>query len=104
MTTYNEIVKELKQEIAQGINLDDIKDRSYEYVDNYVPVYNNQVIEEWKNMPSEYDNRGSAELGYDAENLNIIQLMQSDLYLYYQDLVNSALDEIAEELEDTASE
>jgi hypothetical protein len=104
MTTYNEIMEEFKQEIEQGIELDDIRDRSYEYVDNYVPVYNNRVIEEWQNMDSEYDNRGAAELGYDVEHLDIIKLMQADLYLYYQDLVSLVLNDLAEEIEEASSD
>lgn len=99
MTTYDEIVQEIKQEIANGETLEDIKDRSYELVDNYVPVYNNRVIEEWQEMPNEYDNRGSAELGHNCEELNIINLMMSDLYLYYQDLVALVLGDFEEELE-----
>ena len=99
MTTYDEIVQEIKQEIANGETLEDIKDRSYELVDNYVPVYNNRVIEEWQEMPNEYDNRGSAELGHNCEELSIINLMMSDLYLYYQDLVALVLGDLEEELE-----
>ena len=99
MTTYDEIAQEIKQEIANGETLEDIKDRSYELVDNYVPVYNNRVIEEWQEMPSEYDNRGSAELGHNCEELSIINLMMSDLYLYYQDLVALVLGDLEEELE-----
>ena len=99
MTTYDEIMKEFKQEIAQGIDLDDIKDRSYEYVDNYVPVYNNRIIEEWQAMPSDYDNRGSAELGHNCQDINIVSLMGADLYLYYQDLVALVLDDLEQELE-----
>lgn len=99
MTTYDEIVQEIKQEIANGETLEDIKDRSYELVDNYVPVYNNRVIEEWQQMPSEYDNRGSAELGHNCEELSIVNLMMSDLYLYYQDLVALVLGDLEEELE-----
>ena len=99
MTTYDEIMKEIKQEIAQGIDLDDIKDRSYEYVDNYLPIYNNRIIEEWQAMPSDYDNRGSAELGHLEQEINIISLMGADLYLYYQDLVALVLDDLEQELE-----
>ena len=99
MTTYDEIMQEIKQEIEQGQDLDSIKDRSYELVDNYVPVYNNRVIEEWTAMPSDYDNRGSAELGHNCQELNIINLMSADLYLYYQDLVNSVINDLQEELE-----
>lgn len=99
MTSYDEIMKEFKQEIAQGIDLDDIKDRSYEYVDNYVPVYNNRIIQEWQDMPSDYDNRGSAELGHNCNEINIVNLMSADLYLYYQDLVALVLDDLEQELE-----
>ena len=48
-------------------------------------------------MPSEYDNRGSAELGI-GEDINIINLMSLDLYLYYNDLFSKALEEIRQEI------
>ena len=92
-------MQEIKQEITNGESLEEIKERSYELVDNYVPVYNNRVIEEWTAMPSDYDNRGSAELGHNCQELNIINLMSADLYLYYQDLVNSVINDLQEELE-----
>jgi hypothetical protein len=99
MTTYDEIMQEIKQELANGEELAAIQERSYELVDNYVPVYNNRVIEEWQLMPSEYDNRGSAELGHNCEELSIINLMSADLYLYYQDLVALVLSDLEQELE-----
>ena len=99
MTTYDEIMQEIKQEIEQGQDLDSIQDRSYELVDNYVPVYNNRVIEEWTVMPSEYDNRGSAELGHNCEEMDIIRLMSADLYIYYTELVGLVIDDLAQELE-----
>jgi len=99
MTTYEEIMQEIKQELSNGEELSDIQERSYELVDNYVPVYNNRVIEEWTEMPSDYDNRGSAELGHNCEELSIISLMMSDLYLYYSDLVALVLSDLEQELE-----
>lgn len=99
MTTYDEIMQEIKQEITNGESLEDIKERSYELVDNYVPVYNNRVLEEWQNMPSDYDNRGAQELGHNCEELSIISLMMSDLYLYYTDLVNDVINDLEQELE-----
>ena len=99
MTTYDEIVQEIKLEIEQGQSLEEIAERSYELVDNYVPVYNNRVIEEWQSMPSDYDNRGAAELGHNCEELNIINLMMADLYLYYQDLVALVISDLEQELE-----
>lgn len=99
MTSYDEIVREIKLEIEQGQSLEEIAERSYELVDNYVPVYNNRVIEEWQSMPSDYDNRGAAELGHNCEELNIINLMMADLYLYYQDLVALVISDLEQELE-----
>ena len=98
MTTYEEIKQEIKLEIEQGQSLEEIAERSYELVDNYVPVYNNRVIEEWQSMPSDYDNRGAQELGHNCEELNIINLMMSDLYIYYTELVGLVIDDLAQEL------
>jgi hypothetical protein len=99
MTTYEEIKQEIKQEIANGQTLEEIKDRSHELVDNYVPVYNNRVLEEWQTMPSDYDNRGAQELGHNCQDLNIISLMSADLYLYYSELVGQVINDLELELE-----
>jgi hypothetical protein len=99
MTTYDEVMQEIKQEISNGQTLEEIKDRSHELIDNYVPVYNNRVIEEWQSMPSDYDNRGSAEMGHNCQELYIINLMMADLYLYYSDLVGNVINDLEQELE-----
>jgi hypothetical protein len=99
MTTYDEIMQEIKLGIARGETLEEIAERSYELVDNLVPIYNNRVVEEWQSMPSDYDNRGAAELGHNCEELNIINLMMADLYLYYQDLVALVISDLEQELE-----
>jgi len=98
MNTVERMVEEIRAEIANGEELEDIKDRSGEFIDSYLPIYNNQIIEEWQNMPNEYDNRGSLELGLGQE-INIINLMSLDLYLYYSDLFNEAVKEVEEALE-----
>jgi hypothetical protein len=99
MTTYDEITQEIKQEMSNGETLEEIKERSYELVDNYVPVYNNRVLEEWQSMPSDYDNRGAQELGHNCQELNIISLMSADLYLYYSDLIGQVINDLEQELE-----
>ena len=98
MNTVEQMVEEIRAEIANGEELEDIKDRSGEFIDSYLPVYYNGIIEEWKNMPSEYNDRGSAELGQGGE-VNIYNLMSLDLYLYYSDLFNEAVKEVEEALE-----
>jgi hypothetical protein len=101
MNVYKYIYEDLKQTITNGEDMESIRDNSGEWIDGYLPIYNNNIIEEWKDMPSEYDNRGSAELGIPGD-ISIISLMQLDLYLYYSDLFFQVLTDIAEELESVA--
>ena len=98
MDTVKGMVEEIRTELANGEELEDIKDRSGEFIDSWLPIYNNRIVEEWQAMPSEYDNRGSAELGQGGE-INIINLMTLDLYLYYSDLFAEAVEEVEESLE-----
>jgi hypothetical protein len=98
-TVKQQMKDEFKTEIEKGyITLEEIQDNSGEWVDGYLPVYNNLIIAEWQKMPSEYDNRGWAELGYDGD-VDIVHLMSLDLYLYYTDIFNEAIAELEEELE-----
>ena len=92
----DEIINELK---GGDVTLDDIRDNSGQWIDGYLPVYNNRIIEEWQNMPSEYDDRGALELGTDGT-IGIVGLMSLDLYLYYSDLFTEVLDEVESELEE----
>jgi hypothetical protein len=92
------MVEEIRAELSQGEDLDTIKDRSGEFIDSWLPVYNNRIIEEWTLMPNDYTDRGSAELGVGGE-VNIINLMSLDLYLYYSDLFFEAVGEVEQALE-----
>jgi hypothetical protein len=92
------MVEEIRLELSQGEDLDTIKDRSGEFIDSWLPIYNNRIIEEWTLMPNDYTDRGSAELGTGQE-ISIINLMSLDLYLYYSDLFNEAVAEVEEALE-----
>ena len=102
MSTLNNMIEEIKREIANGAELEELRDNSGEWVDGYLPVYNNRIVEEWQNMPSDYDNRGAAELGHLEQEINIINLMTLDLYLYYSDLWNEALNDVETELEEAS--
>jgi hypothetical protein len=101
MNTYKYIYEDLKQTITNGEDMESIRDNSGEWIDGYLPIYNNSIIEEWQNMPGEYDNRGALELGIPRD-ISIISLMQLDLYLYYSDVFFQVLTDIAEELESVA--
>jgi len=101
MNAYKYIYEDLKQTITNGEDMESIRDNSGEWIDGYLPIYNNRIIEEWQDMPGEYDNRGAAELGIPGD-ISIISLMQLDLYLYYSNIFFQVLDDIAEELESVA--
>jgi hypothetical protein len=98
MNTVERMVEEIRLELSQGEELENIKDRSGEFVDSWLPIYNHKIIQEWTLMPNDYTDRGSAELGMGGE-VNIINLMSLDLYLYYSDLFNEAVQEVEEALE-----
>jgi hypothetical protein len=98
------MIEEIKREIASGAELEELRDNSGEWVDGYLPVYNNRIVEEWQSMPSEYDNRGALELGAGGD-IDIINLMTLDLYLYYSDLFHEALNDVeTEQLEEASNE
>ena len=99
MTTLTDIVNELRTAIANGEELEDLRDNSHEWVDGYLPIYYNRIVEEWQEMPSEYNDRGHTELGMGQE-INIYNLMSLDLYMYYSDLVSEALDELENEIQE----
>lgn len=92
---------EFKTEIEKGyITLEEIQDNSGEWVDGYLPVYYNEIVEQWQKMPSEYNDRGAAEFGHLGQEVTIYNLMSLDLYAYYLDIFNEAIAELEEELED----
>ena len=98
MTTVSDIKNELTAELAKGVDLDELQENSHERVDGYLPVYNNEIIKEWVDMPGEYDDRGAEEIGTDGDN-GIVRLMTLDLYLYYSDLFSQAIKELREVLD-----
>jgi len=90
---------EFKTEIEKGyITLEEIQDNSGEWIDGYLPVYYNEIVQEWQEMPSEYNDRGVIELGQTGSE-TIYELMSLDLYLYYTDIFNEAIVELEEEME-----
>jgi len=89
------IKSDLIDRMSRGEDIESITDRIGEEVDSWLPVYNNDIITEWHNMPNEYTDRGSEELG--ATEYNIIKLMTLDLYLYYTDVISEIIEEIKEE-------
>lgn len=84
---------EFKNAIEHGETLDDIRDNSGEWIDGYLPIYYSKIVSEWQDMPSEFNDRGRAELGADSE-ATIYDLMSLDLYLYYSELFYEVIAEM----------
>ena len=100
----HQVKEAMKSEFRNAIKehdetLEDIRDNSGEWIEGYLPIYYNKIVQEWQEMPSEYNDRGHAELGQGGE-INIYNLMSLDLYLYYNDIFNEAINELEEEEEE----
>ena len=93
------MIEELRSELSRGEELESIKDRSGEFIDSYLPIYNHEIMKEWQDMPGEYDDRGAQEMGTDGS-IGIVGLMSLDLYLYYSDIFNEAVESVESELEE----
>jgi hypothetical protein len=98
-STVEQMTEEIRTALSNGEELDDIRDRSGEWVDGYLPIYYNEIVLEWQQMPSEYNNRGHEELGH-GEEIDIYNLMSLDLYLYYYDLFQEAVTEVENKLQE----
>lgn len=96
--TYAEIKKDLLD------NWETITDSTWpedyldEFADGYIPVYTNEIIKDWQEMPSEFDNFWQ-DYGI-TKDTTIPDLMKIDLFNYYRNLAQTAYNEILTELED----
>ena len=94
---YHEIKKDLLG------NWEAITDSQYpedylnEFADGYIPVYTNEIIKDWSEMPSEFDNFWQ-DYGI-THDTTIPDLMRIDLYGYYRDQAQTAYNQILEEKE-----
>lgn len=69
-----------------------------EYADGYLPTYTNEIIADWSEMPSEFDNSWQ---DYGAtKDSTIIDLMKIDLFTYYRNETQNAYNEIRAEKEE----
>jgi hypothetical protein len=85
--------EEFENAIQHGETLEEIRDNSGEWVEGYLPLYYNEIVKGWQEMPAWFNDRGRAELGADSE-ATIYNLMSLDLYLYYTDLFNEVIAEM----------
>ena len=91
---------EIKQEILDS--WEQFKDNAHpddllsEFADSNTPIYYGDIISQWQEMPSEFDNYWQ-EIGAGG-NATITSLMQIDLYNYYSHLFLTAYNELCDEM------
>ena len=101
MTTYTDIknrVIEMIDANELGYYPDRDYDTLYELADGEVPVYYNEIISEWSDLPMGESDRWE-EMGLDA-NATIIDRMRVDLLLHYEREFNEAYREVLSEREE----
>jgi len=96
--SFLEIKKAIKEDYwAEIQNETYADDWLTEFADNLVPVYYNDIINDWKEMPAEFNDSGAEMCGEDD---GIFSRMTADLWNYYKDQVFTAYDQVKGELED----
>jgi hypothetical protein len=74
-----------------------------EFSDQFVPVYNIEILKDWIELPTEHSDKWK-ELGYDANRNQggILALMKMDLIFYYMEITQEIWQEIKKEKENEA--
>jgi hypothetical protein len=97
----NEIKAELTNKWEEIIDNTYPEDVLTEMADGFVPVYYENIIKDWTEMPSEFNDRWKEHYGTNVpEEVGITALMTSDLYEYYRDTTLEIYQEIQDEKED----
>lgn len=101
LTSYDAI----KQIIVD--NWEYLKDIRYpeddlvEFADSEVPVYTHEIIQEWQDLPRDFQDEGWRIFSPDMTDLTITDLMRYDLYHYYQTQFDLAYRDVEDEMDDT---
>lgn len=93
---YSDIKQELTDNWQQFAGNQYPWDLLNEFADSACPVYFSEIIKEWQEMPSEFDNVWHEE-GYQAD--SITALMTYDLWNYYRHQYGKAYAELCDQEE-----
>jgi hypothetical protein len=94
--TFNEIKKDLLDNWAEFTE-QNADDKITEYADGYCPIYNNEIIQDWAEMPSEFNDSWRES----CDGLSgIIAMMSYDLFTFYLSETTRAYDQLKKEREE----
>jgi hypothetical protein len=94
LTTYTEILKIVSDDLANIQDHPFVDDALTEYADSEVPVYNSDIVEEWRELPYNSWDSGRDLRDHDS---GILDLMRYDLYTYYNEQFYRAYQQLTEE-------
>jgi hypothetical protein len=97
LTSYSDIQEQVREIVEQLKESAYPEDLLREHADSECPIYYSDIVNEWRELPNEYCDRWQ-ELGLTHDS-SITSLMQTDLFLYYQEQFEKAWEDIKEELE-----
>lgn len=98
---YTDIKAELLENWEQFEQAREPQDLLNEFADSAVPVYYNEIIQEWQEMPSEFDNSWQETWeAVGAEGKGIVDFMTIDLWNYYTAEYTRIYNEILTEKEE----
>ncbi len=98
---YSDIKQEILDNWEQFASNQYPEDLLSDFVGTALPIYNSEIIKDWQEMPSEFDNVWQEE-GYTGE--GIISLMLYDLENYYHHQYRRVYSELAQDMEALDSE
>jgi DNA-binding ferritin-like protein (Dps family) len=116
MIDYTKIIKDNDAEFKDGgqlidfidnyINetkeIEDLEDDITEFADSQVPIYYNDIMEEWRNNG---ECQGMAdEAGMLGDTKEVYKIMQADLYAYYDNQLTEDYNTLMDLLEDQEEE
>jgi hypothetical protein len=98
---YSDIKKEILENWEQFADNPYPEELLNEFADSALPIYYSEIISDWQEMPSEFDNVW-AEEGYTSD--SITALMSYDLENYYRHQYHRIYNEIMHDQEQLESE
>jgi len=101
LTTYEEIKAQIRAELPNLMDNPYAEDAIGELSESAVPVYNNEVMQQWCELSSDDSDQWKV-LGYDTQRNEggILTLMSVDLAIYYAREFDRAWNELRGEIED----
>jgi hypothetical protein len=95
---YHEIKEAIEEEWEELTESSYPEDRLMELAESFVPIYYGDIIKDWSEMPSEYDDNWKEQYGgVIPEQVGITALMTTDLYEYYRDTTTDIYHQIKKE-------